>query len=319
MIVVANKMDMPNAEENLAKFVAEFGNRYKIIPMTTIIHEGVDVLLKAIVDKLVTFGGAAVLLIGLIIGGLFLYSHMNAEEESGFLNVGTQLAKIDVIGKSGLLAVSDAQKAALEAAKLEEEESSGYDEEDYNTDVAVKLSMSSIEKDLKIKFVNQDTGKLVGNVPFSIQVTDPSGSESLWSDDDMDGIIYKKNLKAGQYKVTVNAFEDEKYKKYELPTSGHKVAVKEEIEYKKVDVANEVKSESQVDVKKEDTKNNNSIVEEYMQDTVNGIMNFHKKKTDGVSLVLSKTDLTRICRSLAKKFRETAKIKRILMLMTYKM
>ena len=50
---------------------------------------------------------------------------------------------------------------------------------------------------------------------------------------------------------------------------------------------------------------------EYMQDTVNGIMNFHKKKTDGVSLVLSKTDITRICRSLAKKFRETAKIKRI--------
>ena len=223
---------------------------------------------SGIVDKLVTFGGAAVLLIGLIIGGLFLYSHMNAEEESGFLNVGTQLAKIDVIGKSGLLAVSDAQKAALEAAKLEEEESSGYDEEDYNTDVAVKLSMSSIEKDLKIKFVNQDTGKLVGNVPFSIQVTDPSGSESLWSDDDMDGIIYKKNLKAGQYKVTVNAFEDEKYKKYELPTSGHKVAVKEEIEYKKVDVANEVKSESQVDVQKEDTKKNETVVESYLTDTV---------------------------------------------------
>ena len=48
---------------------------------------------------------------------------------------------------------------------------------------------------------------------------------------------------------------------------------------------------------------------EYMQDTVNGIMNFHKKKSDGIRLVLSKTDLSRICQSLAKKFRETAKIK----------
>ena len=48
---------------------------------------------------------------------------------------------------------------------------------------------------------------------------------------------------------------------------------------------------------------------EYMQDTVNGIMNFHKKKSDGIRLVLSKTDLTRVCRSLTKKFRETAKIK----------
>ena len=48
---------------------------------------------------------------------------------------------------------------------------------------------------------------------------------------------------------------------------------------------------------------------EYMQDTVTGIMNFHKKKSDGIRLVLSKTDMTRICQSLVKKFRETAKIK----------
>ncbi|MBR1954721.1 MAG: GTPase ObgE, partial [Clostridia bacterium] len=54
MIVVANKMDMPGAEENLVAFQKEFGQKYPIIPMTTIIHEGVDVLLKAIVDKLVT-------------------------------------------------------------------------------------------------------------------------------------------------------------------------------------------------------------------------------------------------------------------------
>ena len=54
MIVVANKMDMPGAEENLVAFQKEFGQKYPIIPMTTIIHEGVDVLLRAIVDKLVT-------------------------------------------------------------------------------------------------------------------------------------------------------------------------------------------------------------------------------------------------------------------------
>ena len=54
MIVVANKMDMPGAEENLVAFQKKFGKKYTIIPMTTIIHEGVDVLLKSIVDKLVT-------------------------------------------------------------------------------------------------------------------------------------------------------------------------------------------------------------------------------------------------------------------------
>ena len=50
---------------------------------------------------------------------------------------------------------------------------------------------------------------------------------------------------------------------------------------------------------------------EYMQDTVDGILNFHKKKSDGIRLVLSKTDMTQICQSLAQKFRETARIKGI--------
>lgn len=54
MIVVANKMDMPNAEENLAEFCKKYGKKYKIIPMTTIIHEGVDELLKTIVSVLQT-------------------------------------------------------------------------------------------------------------------------------------------------------------------------------------------------------------------------------------------------------------------------
>ncbi|MCM1195057.1 MAG: Obg family GTPase CgtA, partial [Firmicutes bacterium] len=42
MIVIANKMDMPDAEENLARFKSKYGQEYEIIPMTTIIHEGVE-------------------------------------------------------------------------------------------------------------------------------------------------------------------------------------------------------------------------------------------------------------------------------------
>ena len=54
MVVVANKMDMPNAEENLAKFTKKYGKKYKIIPATTIIHEGVEELLRTLVDILET-------------------------------------------------------------------------------------------------------------------------------------------------------------------------------------------------------------------------------------------------------------------------
>lgn len=226
-----------------------------------------------LVDKLIMFGGVAILLLALIVGGFMIGTKaLNRQEDTGVTEVGKQLAQIETIGRDGLLAVSDAQRAALEAAKIVEEEveesSEEYEEEEYATEVTVKLSMSSIEKDLKIKFVNKDTGKLIGNVPFSISVKDPNGKTSMWSDDDMDGIIYKKNLTAGQYEVTVNDFDDEKYKKYELPSGSQKVEVKAQIVYEKVDVSNEVKSETQVDVQKEDTKKNETVVEGYLADTV---------------------------------------------------
>ncbi len=54
MIVVANKMDMPMAEDNYKKFVKKFGKKYTIIPMTTIIHEGVEQLLKEVIQQLDT-------------------------------------------------------------------------------------------------------------------------------------------------------------------------------------------------------------------------------------------------------------------------
>lgn len=52
MIVVANKMDMPDAQANLQRFQNKFGKKYKIVPATTIIHEGVEDLLKILVDVL---------------------------------------------------------------------------------------------------------------------------------------------------------------------------------------------------------------------------------------------------------------------------
>jgi len=52
MIVVANKMDMPSAEENLRAFTQKYGKKYEIVPMTTIIHEGVTELISAIIEKL---------------------------------------------------------------------------------------------------------------------------------------------------------------------------------------------------------------------------------------------------------------------------
>ena len=51
-IVVANKIDMPDAEENLRLFREAYGKKYKIIPASVLIREGVDELLKEIRKKL---------------------------------------------------------------------------------------------------------------------------------------------------------------------------------------------------------------------------------------------------------------------------
>lgn len=128
--------------------------------------------------------------------------------------------------------------------------------------------MTSIEKDLKIKFVNGKTNKLIPNVPFSIKVKTPGGTEEVWTDDDMDGIIYKSNITPGSYSVTLQAFSDTKYENYKLPESAKKVTVKKEIAYEKVEVADEIKDESEVNAKKEDTKENETTVESTLTDTV---------------------------------------------------
>lgn len=50
-IIVANKMDMPEAEENLNQF-KKIGESYKICPISAVTKEGIQDLLYAIADKL---------------------------------------------------------------------------------------------------------------------------------------------------------------------------------------------------------------------------------------------------------------------------
>ena len=228
-------------------------------------------------DRIITSTGVAVLVLALVTGGIYLSARLIDRQVSGFASVGRQLDGIRLIGEDGLLAVADAEKARQAAADAvanqeeddgEEEEKPGYEEEEYTKAVTVSLSMTSIQKDLKIKFVNKKTGKLIANVPFSVNVKGPDGKSSTWEDDDMDGIIYKTEIAPGKYTVSVEELSLEKYKDYTLPASAQTAEVKKDIEYKKVDVKNEIKTESQVNVSKEDTKKNDTQVESKLTDTV---------------------------------------------------
>ena len=223
-----------------------------------------------VMDRVILSTGVVVLVLALVILGVFISGKTAGSGKNAFVSVGAALEDIELIGGKGLLAAADAEKAKLAAAEIveEEEEQKEYNEAEYGKDVKVEMDLSSIVKDLKVKFVNRDTGKLIANVPFSIAVTNPSGKSETWSDDDMDGIIYKTELKPGKYKASMNELTDEKYKKYVIPTETQSVEVKKDIAYKKVDVKNEIKKESEVDASKEDTKKNETQVESALKDTV---------------------------------------------------
>ncbi len=231
-----------------------------------------------LMDGVMIFTGAAALVLALIAGVRYFNEKVIDKQVDSFVAVGSQLSDITLPGQAGLLAMADeeaAKKAAAEALakeeqekKEQEEKDKEYDEQDYKNLVTVLLSMSSIQKDLKIKFVNEKTNKLISNVPFVVTVTDPDGKTSTWTDDDMDGIIYKTKLSPGSYKVAGVELTGKKYKDYYVSTTTKSVKVKEDIEYKKVDVKNEIKTEAEVNVNKEDTKKNETQVEEKLDDTV---------------------------------------------------
>lgn len=162
--------------------------------------------------------------------------------------------------------MADARAAALEAARLEEaqpKETKEYEEKELVRDVKTALRLSSIQKDLKIKFVNQDSGKLIGNQPFEVRIEGPETRTER--DGDEDGIISIGDIAPGEYMVTILS-PDEVEGSAAAGVSGT-VTVKDEIVYEKVDIEDEVKKESEINAAKEDTEIQNQV-ESVLTDTV---------------------------------------------------
>ena len=221
---------------------------------------------------------AVVIVSGAIVTGVFYSAALGKSQEiSAFADVGSTMSDVQIVGQSGLVAVADAEKAKQMTAdiieeskeeKVEEVVEEKEEKEEKEEEVKggkVSVNVSSIKSDLKIKFVGSNK-KLVAKVPFKVTVETPDGSTVNYEDDDKDGIIYKKDMKAGTYKVTPSALPAE-FSQYSLDTSTKSVKVKDKVEMKAVDVSNEVKKESQINVAKEDTAVKN-VVESTLKDTV---------------------------------------------------
>lgn len=114
-------------------------------------------------------------------------------------------------------------------------------------DTTVVLKATSVDKDLKVKIVSQQSGKVITGTAFEIAVTDADNQTKTYTDSDKDGIIYISSMTAGSCKISLTSAGGYSAAKDITAT------VKANIEYSVVDVSDEIKSESEINVAKEDT------------------------------------------------------------------
>lgn len=150
-------------------------------------------------------------------------------------------------------------------------------------DIEVVLKTTSMERDLKVKFVNKATGKVISGADFKMKLTGPSKKTKEYSDHDNDGIIWVKDIEGGSYTVAMIDLDGF------ITAKELKADVKKKIEYKVVEVQDEVKKENQIEVSKEDAayggtdKDESTSGSVVLKDTVAFVESSQKKtekKTD---------------------------------------
>ena len=243
-------------------------------------------------DHMVAMFGIFILIAAVATGVIFFSARTVSEQVEAFAEIGSEIENIRMIGESGLTAVAEAEASrALQGGESEAEDTEEAQEEE-NTQaqtIEVGINLASIQSDLKIKFVNKETNKLIGGVPFEVQIT---GNTTLsLRDEDEDGIIYQTGIGAGTYTVQVMPLEGEEFDKYRFPAQGETVKVTDTINYKKVEVADEIKTEAEVNVAAEDTAQQNTV-ESALTDTVEWVESTKtEKNADGNYEEIKRADI----------------------------
>lgn len=216
-------------------------------------------------DGVVAVTGVMVLVVAIVTVSVFSGAKLAEQQVAAFAALGEEMEYLTDAGKGTLLAMSDAQKL-IQDEETEEETTFEYEEKELDVaTINVNMKMTSVQRDLKIKFVNHKTGKLIGNVAFKVSIEDTDGKEKEYTDDDMDGVIYLKDMTPGKVTVTMLAMSGEDGLAFN--TAPQTITIKDKIEYTKIDVSDEVKSESEVNAAIEDTAQA-TVVEETLKDTV---------------------------------------------------
>ncbi|MCM1182340.1 MAG: Ig-like domain-containing protein [Roseburia sp.] len=222
-------------------------------------------------DVILASTGVLLLVAVAVAGSMYLETKRVNERIEALVPMGEELAEIGIVGEDGLVAMTNSALSGQFAAELESETVSSIVDagEESNAPEAVSdkvnVNFTSVEKDLKIRFTDANTGELITGTAFEVVLTNAKGKKLVLTDDDMDGIIYAQNVNPGKFDVVITSTD-----KYKFPTLAQQVTVKDKVEYVVIrDVQDEVKKESQVNVAAEDTqKQDAQKEEEQITDTV---------------------------------------------------
>ncbi|MCD7863964.1 MAG: Ig-like domain-containing protein [Lachnospiraceae bacterium] len=234
-------------------------------------HHTSGAFLLSMSKKRMAVGSALLALVIVVVAAVAVVTGRGSESVNAFSAVSSSLEDVDVIGGEALAELMTSKETEYQATFLSAAEtetvSKEYEETETTEDkITVSLVMTSVEKDLKIKFTNKATGKLIANIPFEVKVVDGNGNVTTWTNDDKDGIIYKSGLAAGTYTVSLIALEGDLYENYDFSASGT-VTVRDTIAYEKVDVSAEIKDETEINVASEEAQVV-QVVESVNTDTV---------------------------------------------------
>ncbi|MCH5249816.1 MAG: Ig-like domain-containing protein, partial [Lachnospiraceae bacterium] len=240
------------------------------------------------IDRVVAILGFFIIIAGIITGTLYVDAKSISKQVEAFAEIGSDIEGIGIIGESGLIAVSDAESARLSQMVEPEQE---QEEEKEVKNVEVGINITSIQSDIKIKFVNKENNRLIANVPFEVEVKGNKGKAFNLKDEDKDGIIYQTGVDADTYTVKPLELKGEEFECYKFATTGETIKVTDTIAYKKVDVADEIKSESEVNAAAEDTAQQTQT-ESSLTDTVEWVESTKTEiESDENYLEINKSDI----------------------------
>ena len=128
-----------------------------------------------VLDGVIAATGVIVLAVAIVTVSVFSSAKTAEAQIAAFAPIGEDMEYLTDMGKDTLLAMADSDRW-IEAVEETEEESLNFEYEEKELEevktVNVNMKLTSVQKDLKIKFVNYKTGKLISNVPFKVSITD---------------------------------------------------------------------------------------------------------------------------------------------------